>query len=62
MMTTAIPIWLAESATPASRGRMMAMQLSNLILGLVIGNWVVYGVSKYASSIQWRFPVALQIL
>jgi len=42
MMTTVIPIWLAECAMPKSRGRMMAMQLSNLIFGLILSNWLDY--------------------
>lgn len=62
MMTTVIPIWLAECAMPKSRGRMMAMQLSNLIMGLIIANWLDYGMSKYAGSVQWRFPCAFQIV
>ncbi|KAK0800183.1 hypothetical protein LTR75_008977 [Friedmanniomyces endolithicus] len=62
MCTTVIPIWLAECAMPKNRGRMMAMQLSNLIMGLIIANWVDYGMSFYAGSIQWRFPCALQIV
>lgn len=37
------------------------MQLSNLILGLIVANWLVYGMSAYTSSIQWRFPCAFQI-
>lgn len=62
IMTTVIPIWLTECAMPKSRGRMMAMQLSNLIMGLIIANWLDYGMSFYAGSIQWRFPCAFQIL
>jgi len=42
MMTTVIPVWLAECAMPKNRGRMMAMQLSNLIMGLIIANWVCH--------------------
>ncbi|GAO47581.1 putative hexose carrier protein [Saitoella complicata NRRL Y-17804] len=61
-MTTAIPIWLTESASAKKRGRMMAMQLSNLIMGLIIANWVDYGMAKIDGSIQWRFPVALQCI
>ncbi|KAH0287093.1 putative hexose carrier protein [Aureobasidium namibiae CBS 147.97] len=61
MMTSVIPIWLAECAAPKSRGRMIAMQLSNLIMGLIIANWLDYGMASYASSIQWRFPCAFQI-
>ena len=62
MMTTVIPIWLAECSFPKSRGRMMAMQLSNLIMGLIIANWLDYGMSYHAGSIQWRFPCAFQVI
>jgi len=62
MMTTVIPIWLAECSMPKSRGRMMAMQLSNLIMGLIIANWLDYGMSFYAGSVQWRFPCAFPII
>ncbi|KUL83010.1 hypothetical protein ZTR_09314 [Talaromyces verruculosus] len=62
MMTTVIPVWLAECANPKSRGRMAAMQLSNLILGLIIANWLDYGMAFYSGSVQWRFPCAFQIV
>ncbi|KAK9380324.1 sugar transporter STL1 [Kockiozyma suomiensis] len=62
IVTTVIPIWLAECTVPKSRGRMMAMQLSNLIIGLIISNWLVYGMSFHEGSIQWRFPVGFQII
>ncbi|KAK9333381.1 general substrate transporter [Lipomyces starkeyi] len=58
--STVIPIWLAECTLPKSRGRMMAMQLSNMLLGLIIATWLDYGVSFYSSSIQWRLPCAFQ--
>ncbi|KAJ5591948.1 hexose carrier protein [Penicillium hispanicum] len=62
MMTTVIPIWLSECSMPESRGRMMAMQLSNLIVGLILANWLDYGLAFYSSSVQWRFPCAFQIV
>ncbi|KAJ5218065.1 hexose carrier protein [Penicillium cinerascens] len=62
MMTTVIPIWLSECSMPKSRGRMMAMQLSNLIVGLILANWLDYGLSKYVGSMQWRFPCAFQVI
>lgn len=48
IMTTVIPIWLTECANPKSRGRMMAMQLSNLIMGLILANWLDYGMATYS--------------
>lgn len=62
IMTTVIPIWLSECSMPKSRGRMMAMQLSNLIVGLILANWLDYGMSTYIGSVQWRFPCAFQII
>lgn len=61
MMTTVIPAWLAECANPKSRGRMAAMQLSNLIFGLIVANWLDYGMASFSGSVQWRFPCAFQI-
>ncbi|KIV82489.1 hypothetical protein PV11_04597 [Exophiala sideris] len=61
-MTTVIPIWLTECATRENRGRMMAMQLSNLIIGLILANWLDYGMATYSSSVSWRFPCAFQIV
>lgn len=61
-MTTVIPVWLSECTMPKSRGRMMAMQLSNLIMGLILANWVTFGVSTKSGSVQWRFPCAFQIV
>ena len=60
-MTTVIPIWLSECSMPKSRGRMMAMQLSNLIVGLILSNWLDFGMGAYSGSVQWRFPCAFQI-
>lgn len=61
MTTSVIPIRLAEYTSRQSRGRMIAIQLSHLILGLTSANWTDYDVSTYASSIHWRLPCALQI-
>jgi sugar porter (SP) family MFS transporter len=62
MMTTVIPIWLSECTTPKSRGRMMAMQLSNLIMGLIVSNWLDYGMAFHSGSVQWRVPCAFQVV
>ena len=40
----------------------MAMQLSVLLMGLILANWLVYGMSTYSGSIQWRFPCAFQLI
>jgi hypothetical protein len=40
----------------------MAMQLSNLIMGLILSNWLDYGMATYSGSIQWRFPCAFQVV
>ncbi|KAK7206013.1 putative hexose carrier protein [Myxozyma melibiosi] len=63
VVTTVIPIWLSECTVPKSRGRMMAMQLSTMILGLIIANWLDYGMAEHhTGSIQWRLPCGFQIV
>jgi sugar porter (SP) family MFS transporter len=41
---------------------MMSLQMSNLIMGLIIANWLDYGMSFHPGSVQWRVPCAFQIV
>ncbi|TFK49269.1 putative sugar transporter [Heliocybe sulcata] len=61
-ITSAVPIWQAETTLAHSRGRMIAAQLTSLIVGIVISYWIDYGMSLHSSSVQWRFPIAFQII
>ncbi|CAN6598277.1 hexose transporter Hxt10p [Trichomonascus vanleenenianus] len=59
LMSTAIPIWLAETF-PWSRGKAFAVQLAIGYFGSVIASWINFGVQRAESSFAWRFPIAIQ--
>ncbi|TFK49869.1 putative sugar transporter [Heliocybe sulcata] len=62
LITSVVPIYQSETTPAALRGRMIAVQLSMLIVGIVIAYWIDYGMSLKESSVQWRFPIAFQIV
>lgn len=61
-ITSAVPIWQCETTPAHLRGRTMAIELSCLIVGIVIAYWIDYGCSLYSGAMQWRFPIAFQII
>ncbi|BFZ62834.1 hypothetical protein YB2330_003944 [Saitoella coloradoensis] len=61
-ITSVVPIWQAECTLAHSRGRMIAVQLSMLIVGIVIAYWLDYGCSFATTSLQWRFPIIFQVV
>ncbi|CAK7216739.1 hypothetical protein SCUCBS95973_002908 [Sporothrix curviconia] len=61
-----LPIYIAEFAPNAIRGRLVAIFEIMVQIFLVIGFWVNYGVVRNlpgtTSSAQWRLPFALQLI
>jgi hypothetical protein len=58
-----VPIWVAETSKPRSRGALVAAQLTVVILGVVIAYWVDYGmIENYVGDIVWRFPIGFQMV
>lgn len=53
-------MWQSEISPNHIRGLLVASALSFLILGQLIAYWLEYGISSYASSFSWRFPMAFQ--
>lgn len=62
MNTATIPVWQSEIARPELRGRLVQLEGAVVAFGTMIAYWLDYGLSFVDSSIQWRLPVALQIL
>jgi MFS family permease len=61
-ITSVVHIYQAETTVAKARGRMIAVQLSMLIVGIVIAYWLDYGMSLKSTSIQWRLPIAFQVV
>ncbi|KAK3112940.1 hypothetical protein LTR53_010251 [Teratosphaeriaceae sp. CCFEE 6253] len=59
------PIYIAEIAPPAIRGRLTGFFESSYQIGSVIGFWINYGVVHNiakGSSTAWRIPMAVQLI
>ncbi|CAN6675159.1 probable glucose transporter Hxt5p [Trichomonascus vanleenenianus] len=60
MLTSTVPVWLAETCGPLYRGKFIACQLAIADFGCVIVGWINYGMRSVDSSFAWRFPIGLQ--
>lgn len=60
--TATIPTWVAETAKPKTRGRLIASQLSTAVFGSAIAYWMNYGFFHLKGQIVWRFPIAFQVV
>ncbi|CAK7224533.1 hypothetical protein SCUCBS95973_005549 [Sporothrix curviconia] len=62
MITSTIPVWHSELLRAQSRGRFITTELSTNVGGVAVAYWVDYGLSFCKGPIQWRLPIALQIV
>lgn len=61
MNSVAIPMWQSETCKPEHRGKLIAIQLSVVIGGIALSNWINLGFSYVLDSdVSWRFPLAFQ--
>ncbi|KAJ5357208.1 hexose carrier protein [Penicillium brevicompactum] len=61
MNTATIPVWQSECSGAHNRGFLVCFEGAMIAGGTFIAYWAVFGLSHAAGSVQWRFPVALQI-
>ena len=62
MNTATIPVWQSECSGAHNRGFLVCFEGAMIAVGTFIAYWVVFGLSHvHDSTVQWRFPVALQI-
>ncbi len=62
MNTATIPVWQSEMSKPENRGMLVNLEGSAIALGTFIAYWLDFGVSYVNTSVQWRFPIAFQIV
>ncbi|THW02768.1 hexose carrier protein, partial [Aureobasidium pullulans] len=61
--TTTIPMWQSETCKPSLRGKLVAVELTMLVFGFVITNWMNFGFTYLPDhSVSWRFPLGFQSL
>ncbi|CUM63859.1 uncharacterized protein PRCAT00001447001 [Priceomyces carsonii] len=62
METSSVPMYQAELSRPTSRGRLVCSEALFVGIGLVYAYWLDYGLSFVAGPINWRLPIATQII
>ncbi|KAL1301406.1 hypothetical protein AAFC00_005665 [Neodothiora populina] len=61
MNTTTIPMWQSETCKPRLRGILVATQLTLLVFGFVLTNWMNFGFTYVThNEVSWRFPLGFQ--
>jgi sugar porter (SP) family MFS transporter len=53
-----VPSWISELADSHSRGFTFAIVFSANYLGIMLINWILYGVRNDPAAFSWRFPLA----
>ncbi|QKX54978.1 uncharacterized protein TRUGW13939_02068 [Talaromyces rugulosus] len=62
MDTATIPVWQSECSRAHNRGFLVCFEGAIIAVGTFIAYWIDFGLSYVDSSVQWRFPIAFQIL
>ncbi|BAE63839.1 unnamed protein product [Aspergillus oryzae] len=62
MDTATIPVWQSECSKAHNRGFLVCFEGAIIAVGTFVAYWIDFGLSYVDSSVQWRFPVAFQIL
>jgi sugar porter (SP) family MFS transporter len=62
MDTATIPVWQSECSRAHNRGFLVCFEGAIIAVGTFIAYWIDFGLSYVETSVQWRFPIAFQIL
>jgi MFS family permease len=62
LSTVAVPILQSETLPAHNRGALLVVQSALIIIGVALASWLCFATLYANSSLQWRFPVACQVL
>ena len=62
LTSTMTPVFLSECVKSHQRGKLVAIGASSNVSTFALASWVNYGLYFQDGSLQWRFPLALQLL
>jgi len=64
LLSMAVPVYNSECADPKIRGFIVGLSQQMIGIGFIVSTWVGYGsgTASASSSIQWRLPLAFQVL
>lgn len=62
MNTSTIPSWVAETSKSHNRGLLVSIEASMIAAGTALAYWIDFGLSFVLTSVNWRFPIAFQVI
>ncbi|KAK0640204.1 Sugar transporter STL1 [Lasiodiplodia hormozganensis] len=62
LSTVAVPILQSETLPAHNRGALLVVQSALIIIGVALASWICFATLFAESSMQWRFPIACQII
>ncbi|KAK4615766.1 MFS-type transporter oryC [Fulvia fulva] len=62
LSTVSVPILQSETLPSHNRGALLVVQSALIIIGVAIASWLCFATLYANSSLQWRFPIACQIV
>lgn len=62
LSTVAVPILQSETLPAQNRGALLVIQSALIIIGVAVASWLCFATLHVHNSMQWRFPVACQVL
>ena len=62
LQVATVPAWQSECAKQKSRGRWVMIEGGLQTTGVACGQWVGYAFFFTSGQIQWRMPVAIQLV
>lgn len=60
--TSTVPMWQSETCAAHKRGKLVMIEGALITCGIMISYWIDLGLSFAHGSVQWRFPLAFQIV
>lgn len=60
--TATIPVWQSECSKAHNRGFLVCFEGAIIAVGTFVAYWIDFGLSYVDSSVQWRFPIAFQVV
>ncbi|GAB5590991.1 hypothetical protein Unana1_05891 [Umbelopsis nana] len=62
ILSMVVPLYQSEISPPEIRGSLVALQQFAITVGILISFWIDYGTSTIDSDVQWRLPLAIQLI
>lgn len=62
LTSTMSPVYLSECAKPHQRGRLVSIGASSNVTTFALANWISYALYFQMGPLQWRLPLAIQLI